>query len=74
VRTIITRETMTADFRCLPYVSRPGAEAFTRASFAVHDREPGLDLTYDNPPADAPRRRSAERIGEATIRRETQRP
>jgi len=51
--------------RCLPYVSRPGAEAFTRASFAVHDREPGLDLTYDNPPADAPRKRSAERIGEA---------
>jgi hypothetical protein len=30
VQTMITREEMTADFRVLPYVSRPGAEAFTR--------------------------------------------
>jgi alkaline phosphatase D len=74
VRTTITREEMTADFRCLPYVSRPGAEAFTRASFAIYDREPGLDLTYDNPPAQTRRLRSDDAVGDATIRLETQRP
>jgi alkaline phosphatase D len=76
VRTTITREEMVADFRCLPYVSRPGAPAFTRASFTIHDREPGLDLTYDNPPAStAARLRSPEKVGgDSTIRQETQRP
>jgi len=68
VRTTITREEMTADFRCLRYVSRPGAEAFTRASFAVYDREPGLDLTYDNQPAETMSTRSTPRMGDATIR------
>jgi alkaline phosphatase D len=76
VRTTITREEMTADFRCLPYVSRPGAPAFTRASFAIRDRQPGLQLTQDNPPAStAARLRSPERVGGgSTIRQETQRP
>ena len=74
VRTTITREEMTADFRVLPYVSRPGAEAFTRASFAIYDREPGLDLTYDNQPEDTQSRRFTRRMGDATIRLETERP
>jgi alkaline phosphatase D len=74
VRTTITREGMTADFRCLPYVSRPGAPAFTRATFAMHDRQPGLDLTYDNPPAATSARvRPPEQKlrGDATSRQET---
>ncbi len=47
VRTTVTPEHVRADFRCVDMVSRPGAEAFTRATFVVHDREPGLHETYD---------------------------
>ncbi len=43
VRTRFTAQEMRADFRVVPYVSRPGAPAQTRASFVVPDREPGLN-------------------------------
>jgi alkaline phosphatase D len=42
VRTRITPDTLTADFRVVPYVSRPDAPVQTRASFVVQDRVPGL--------------------------------
>jgi alkaline phosphatase D len=39
----ITPDTLTADFRVVPYVSRPDAPAETRASFVVEDRAAGLN-------------------------------
>jgi alkaline phosphatase D len=43
VRTRITPDTLTADFRVVPYVSRPDAPAETRASFVIADRAAGLN-------------------------------
>ncbi|GGJ84131.1 alkaline phosphatase [Pilimelia anulata] len=37
---------LTADFRSLPYVSRPGAAAFSRARFALADGDPALHRTH----------------------------
>lgn len=48
VRCTLTPRTWTADYRVVPYVSQPGAEVFTRASFAVRSGEPGLIQTADN--------------------------
>lgn len=45
VRAKITPDTMTADFRVVPYVSRPGAPGETRASFVIEDRRAGLNKT-----------------------------
>nr|WP_308283075.1 alkaline phosphatase D family protein [Pseudonocardia nigra] len=42
VRTRFTATEMTADFRALPYVQRPGAPVESRATFVVEDRRPGL--------------------------------
>ncbi|MFC0625397.1 alkaline phosphatase D family protein [Kribbella deserti] len=50
VNTKITRESLDADFRCVPQVKTPDAPVFTRASFAIADREPGLHQTADHPP------------------------
>ena len=49
VRTTITKDSMTADFRVVPYVTRPGAPAHTRATFVIEDRVPGLYQTGDQP-------------------------
>ena len=42
IRARITADEMRADFRVLPYVSRPGAQVHTGASFVVPDRAPAL--------------------------------
>jgi len=42
LRARITPEALRADFRILPYVSRPGAPVSTGASFVVRDGEPVL--------------------------------
>ena len=49
VSTTITPDTLTADFRCVRAVTEPDAPVFTRASFVVEDRVPGLHQTKDNP-------------------------
>ncbi|MBM2619875.1 alkaline phosphatase D family protein [Actinoplanes sp. LDG1-06] len=49
VRTRITPDSLTADFRVVPYVTTPGAPVHTRATFVVEDRRPGLHQTADNP-------------------------
>ena len=75
VSTTITSGELTADFRCVPQVTVPGAEAFTRASFVVEDRVPGLHQTADHPlpAADAARtaRRTDAQVVADTIREET---
>jgi hypothetical protein len=45
----ITPRELTADFVVVPYVDRPGAPAYRRASFAIEDGVPGLHQTYDRP-------------------------
>ncbi|MCX9193675.1 alkaline phosphatase [Carbonactinospora thermoautotrophica] len=42
VRARITSEELRADFRVLPYVTRPDAPVTTRASFVVEEGRPGL--------------------------------
>ena len=42
IRSRITPDELRADFRVLPYVSRPGAPMRTGASFVVPDRDPAL--------------------------------
>lgn len=49
VLTRITADQLAADFKVLPYVTTPGAPAYTRASFVIEDRVPGLHQTYDRP-------------------------
>jgi alkaline phosphatase D len=76
VRTRITPDRLTADFRVLPFVSIPGAEAHTRATFVIEDRVPGLQQTADAP---TPVSRTAATPpsadpGAATVRDETERP
>ncbi|HEY2207378.1 MAG TPA: alkaline phosphatase D family protein [Pseudonocardia sp.] len=43
VSTRITPDAVTAEFRVVPYVSRPGAPVETRARFVVEDRRAGLN-------------------------------
>ena len=42
VRTTFTAREMRADFRILPFVRTPDAEATTAASFVTEDRDPTL--------------------------------
>jgi alkaline phosphatase D len=42
VRCTLTRNTLRADYRTLPYINRPGAPVTTRASFVSHRDRPGL--------------------------------
>lgn len=42
VRCTLTRETCRADFRVLPYVTRPGAPVSTRTSFVTEAGHPGV--------------------------------
>ncbi len=71
VNTTITRESLVADFRCVRAVQTKDAEVFTRASFTIEDRNPGLNQTADNPPAAALRTAAAP---VDTIAWETERP
>lgn len=43
VRTRFEPTQLTADFRVVPFVSRPGAQAHTQARFVTEDRNPGLN-------------------------------
>ncbi|MEU5790918.1 alkaline phosphatase D family protein [Micromonospora purpureochromogenes] len=74
VRTTITPDQLTADFAVLPYVTRPDAPAYTRASFAIEDRVPGLHQTYDRPPAPTARLAPAIDQDRHTVDTETSRP
>ena len=68
-----TPKDLTADFRVLPYVTRPGAPAYTRATFVAEDRVPGLHQTYARPLDPATRSWRGDPAAE-TVRQETRRP
>ncbi|MFJ1542615.1 hypothetical protein ACIODS_29160 [Micromonospora chalcea] len=74
MRTTITPAELTANFDVLPYVSRPDAPAYTRARFVIEDRVPGLNLTYDRPPAAARTAAPGADQGRQTVEAETVRP
>jgi alkaline phosphatase D len=74
VRTRITAAELTADFRVLPYVTRPDAPAHTRATFVIEDRVPGLHQIADDPTPVPPSTLRAPGAGPDTVRQETDRP
>jgi len=74
VRTTITGDAMTADFRVVPFVTRPDAPVHTRATFVIEDRVPGLHQTADSPMPGSVSPLRAGYLGEATVEQETDRP
>ncbi|BCJ60964.1 alkaline phosphatase D family protein [Micromonospora endophytica] len=74
VRTTITPKQLAADFDVLPFVSRPDAEAHTRARFVIEDRLPGLHLTRDNPLSAGRTSTSPADVDQQTVEAETRRP
>ncbi|WP_245740130.1 alkaline phosphatase D family protein [Nonomuraea maritima] len=73
VLTRIERDQLTADFKVVPRVRTPDAAAYTRATFVVEDRVPGVRQTYLRP-LDPTLRTRHETSVEETVRRETDRP
>lgn len=78
VSTTITPGELRADFRCVPAVTTPDAEVFTRRSYVLEDRVRGLQQVADTPlgaaatgPAARSARPSDAQIVEDTIREET---
>jgi alkaline phosphatase D len=51
----VTPDLWRTDFRSVPYVRQRGAPVYTRASFAVEDGNPGLQVVADNPPQEGVR-------------------
>lgn len=77
VNTTITKDSLSADFRCVERVQTPDAPVFTRATFEIEDRVPALNQTADHPLSGAPTLRrgpSDEQVTRETIERETGRP
>ncbi|WP_242454005.1 alkaline phosphatase D family protein [Bailinhaonella thermotolerans] len=73
VLTRITKEAISAEFRVVPAVTRPGAPAHTKARFVIADRDPRLHLEYLRPYT-GPALRSDAAVIRDTIARETDRP
>jgi hypothetical protein len=44
LRCVVDEQTCRADFRVLPYVTRPGAPVSTRTSYVAENGNPGLQL------------------------------
>ncbi|TDD00452.1 alkaline phosphatase [Nonomuraea deserti] len=72
VLTKVERDQMTADFKVVPQVQTPGGEVYTRATFVIEDRVPGVQQTYLRPLD--PALRSQPMTVEETVRLETERP
>ncbi|MEV7969655.1 alkaline phosphatase D family protein [Sphaerisporangium sp. NPDC088356] len=73
VMTKIERDLMTSDFRVVPHVQAPGSEAYTRATFVIEDRVPGVRQTYLRP-LDPALRTARPITVEETVELETKRP
>ncbi|GIH94363.1 alkaline phosphatase D family protein [Planobispora siamensis] len=74
VITKIGRELLTADFKVLPQVTRPGAAAHTRATFVIEDRVPGVQQTYLRPLDPQARTLPPQDQIQETVDLETRRP
>ncbi|MFC5824455.1 alkaline phosphatase D family protein [Nonomuraea insulae] len=72
VLTKIERDQMAADFKVVPQVQTPGGEVYTRATFVIEDRVPGVRQTYLRPLD--PGLRTQGMTVEETVRLETERP
>ncbi|MGW4801512.1 alkaline phosphatase D family protein, partial [Nonomuraea sp. NPDC004297] len=73
VLSTIGRDRMTSDFKVVPQVQTPGSEVYTRATYVVEDRVPGVQQTYLRPLDPTLRSRTAMTV-EETVRLETERP
>nr|WP_206067777.1 alkaline phosphatase D family protein [Nonomuraea sp. FMUSA5-5] len=73
VLTKIERSQMSADFKVVPQVQTPGGEVYTRATFVIEDRVPGVQQTYLRPLDPTLRSRGSMTV-EETVRLETERP
>lgn len=71
VSTTITPTELTARFRCVPFVTTPGAEAFTRATFVIEDGSRTLEQVQDAPVRTLRSSRTDEQKIADTIREET---
>ena len=72
VRCTLTPDQWRADYRVVPYVSQPGARAYTRASFVTEAGNPGLQPAGQNPVRGT--RVSAAAIESDAERAEAQKP
>jgi alkaline phosphatase D len=71
VRTRLSPDAMTVDFRVVPYVTRPGAPVHTRATFVIEDRVPGVQPVADRPTTGPASTLTAANLGLASIRQPT---
>lgn len=71
VSTTITRTELTARYRCVPFVTTPGAEAFTRATFVLEDGVRGLQQVQAAPQPQLRSARTDEQKIADTIASET---
>lgn len=75
VRTRITPDSLSADYRCVSAVQTKDQPVFTRRSYVIEDRVRGLQQTADNPLSTAKTTRRAapsdEQIVRDTVREET---
>lgn len=71
VSTTITKTEMTARFQCVPKVTTPGEQAFTRATFVIEDRVRGLQQEQAAPQAQLRSARTDEQKIADTIASET---
>ncbi|WP_131739088.1 alkaline phosphatase D family protein [Actinomadura roseirufa] len=72
VMTRIGKDELKADFKTVPTVRTPGAEATTKATFVIEDRVPGLKQTYLRPYTEPKIAAQSEDLIQQTIRNETQ--
>ncbi|MBM6406074.1 alkaline phosphatase D family protein [Phycicoccus sp. CSK15P-2] len=71
VSTTVTSDRLEARFRCVPAVTSPDAEVFTRATFVLEDGERGLRQVQDAPVPSLRSARTDEQKIADTIREET---
>jgi alkaline phosphatase D len=71
----IGRDELRSDFKTVPTVRTPGAQASTKATFVVEDRVPGVQQTYLRPYASTKSNTKGDQdLIRETIQNETQRP
>ncbi|GAA5060731.1 alkaline phosphatase D [Thermocatellispora tengchongensis] len=74
VLTRIEKDAITADFKVVPFVTQPGAEAHVKATFVIEDRVPGVQQTYLRPVDPSATTRAAIDTIQETVDWETKRP
>lgn len=69
VRCLVTPQLWQADYRVVPYISTPGAEIYTRASFVTETGNPGLQKVDENAVPSRPPENAADLPNSEAMRR-----